>query len=110
MKLAEAFAKRTYGPREIDLDITHGVVTAAWNKFQLALEERCIHGAWDVWQDMREGGHDNFDNPLYYDNFPAFLATWADAELLETFLDFSNSPVAKKIAKSIEERTRGADK
>ena len=105
MKLAEAFAKKTYGPKKIG-NITQEDVTASWNKFKLALEERCIHGAWEVWQDMREGGPDNFDNLDYYDNFPAFLSVWGDAEVLETFLNFANSPVAKEIAKSIEQRTR----
>lgn len=108
MKLAEAFARKTYGPKKIG-NITQEEVKAAWTKFKLALEERCIHGAWEVWQDMREGGPANFENPEYYDSFPKFLSIWADVEVLETFLDFSKSPAAEEIAKSIEQRTRSHD-
>ncbi len=106
MKLKEAFAKRTYGGKGVPHELSRAEQKRINTNFINALEEQMMASLYALWDDMRRAP-DMMDDELQED-FPAYMKLLLDnegyVEVIETWLDYRETNVEKKIVQMAEDR------
>jgi len=111
MKLAEAFAKKTYRHKGIPSEMTKKAWGQANEQLQTALERHIIYSYHSIWEAMREdvtvhGGdwEEYFHKEEHATDFSVYLEDYLDQSLAEDFLDFRGN--AEEIVARIRKRFR----
>jgi hypothetical protein len=109
MKLAEAFAKRTYRARDIPDTITDEAWAKMMEQLNAAMETYIIYSYYGVWEAQRDGvvNHgedwkDYFEEEEHATNFPAYLKDVVHESMADDFLDFRGD--AEEIVARIRKR------
>jgi len=109
MKLAEAFAKKTYGRGRSIPKLTDETWNEAQEQLHAALEKIIIfsyHGMWEARrEEVDQGGadwDDYFSEEDHATNFPAYLEDTIDAGTAQDFLNFRGD--AEEIVARIRKR------
>lgn len=111
MKLAEAFARRTYGGKGVPRDISTLEARKKINDtFILALEKQMVMHMYELWADMRQDDDPDLMSQADRDDFSVYMKNMIEddpmgyAELLESWMDFRRTDVEKKILQMTKDR------
>jgi len=107
MKLAEAFAKRTYGGKGAPREITDAHQKKINATFIKALEEQMMAHLYAMWDDMREDP-DLMDD-VFQDDFPAYMKAMTDdphwyIDVVDSWMDFRKTGIERKMVQMAKDR------
>lgn len=109
MKLAEAFARRTYGGKGLPRDVLTSEGRKKINDtFLRATEEQMVMHMYELWADMRQDPDPQLMSQEHRDDFSAYLEDMvreeAYVDIIETWLDLRKSDVEKKVVQMTKGR------
>jgi len=108
MKLAEAFAKRTYGPKSLPTNVSNADVKRVTEQLADVLEEYVILHLFQVWSEL----HQEPDMTEAHGTFTEFMTNWSKSDVLDdqvySMLNFTSAgdDVVDVILNRIKERIR----